>query len=105
MSTDGTLSLSTVTHVIQAPLEQRVQVVWELSARKLDDRTCEYSNHLHGMATDETMAFFRDHGIPFEQGSAARQQALDTHNREETPNFAKSIERRAMRQLAARTLP
>jgi hypothetical protein len=74
----------------------KAQVVWELSARKLDDRTCEYRNHIYASATDKTMAFLEEHGIPFAQVREARQQATDAHNREETPNYARSIERRAM---------
>jgi hypothetical protein len=49
-----------------------------------------------GSATDETVAFFKEHGIPFESAHAARQEASHAHNLEETPNFAKSIERRAL---------
>jgi hypothetical protein len=74
----------------------RLQVVWELSARKTDDLTCEFTNHIHSSAIDETLAFFDKRGIPFERARDARQQASHAHNLEETPNFAKSIERRAL---------
>ena len=47
-------------------------------------------------AIDETMDFFAEHGIPFEKARDARQHASHAHNQEETPNFAKSIERRAL---------
>jgi len=71
-------------------------LLWELSAKKIDDDTCEYSNHIHASATDEFLAFIEKNGITFEQARAARQRASDSHNREETPNFAKSIERRSL---------
>jgi len=74
----------------------KLQVVWELSAKKVDDRTCEFTNHIHSSAIGETMAFFEKHGIPFEKARDARQQASHAHNREETPLFAKSIERKAL---------
>lgn len=74
----------------------KVQVVWELSAREINETTCEYSNHIHASATDEFLSFIEKNGISFEQAKKARQEASDTHNREETPNFAKSIERRAL---------
>jgi len=45
----------------------KVQVVWQLSARKLDDQTCEYSNHIHESATDEFVAFLKENNIPFEK--------------------------------------
>jgi hypothetical protein len=73
----------------------KLQVIWELSAKKTDDQTSEFTNHIHSSAIDETLAFFDRHGIPFEQARDARQQASHAHNLEETPNFAKSIERRA----------
>jgi hypothetical protein len=73
-------------------------VVWELSVRRIDDETTEYGNHIHASALDETPAFFKKHGIAFEKAAAARQAASDAHNREETPNFRKSIERHALSQ-------
>jgi hypothetical protein len=76
----------------------KVHVMWELSVRKLDSQTCQYSNHIHASATEEFMAFLKEHNIPFERARDARHQASDSHNREQTPNMAKSIERRALRQ-------
>src|SRR5271154_422353 len=76
----------------------KLQVVWELSAKKIDDRSCEYTNHIHSTATDQTLAFFKEHGIPFEKAHAVRQQASHAHNQEETPKFAKSIEQKALGQ-------
>lgn len=73
MQNDRTLSLSTVT----ATITTKVQVIWELSAGKLDDRTSVYSNHIHSSATDETMAFLDAHGVPFDKARDARQQASD----------------------------
>ena len=74
----------------------KVHLKWELSTKKIDNDTCEYSNHIHATATDEFLTFIDKNGITFEQARLARQQASDSHNREETPNFAKSIERRSM---------
>jgi hypothetical protein len=81
---------------ITAAGRSKARVVWELSVKKIDDRSCEYSNHIHASATDETMAFLEEHGIAFETAKRARQEASDAHNREETPNFAKSLERKAL---------
>jgi putative intracellular protease/amidase len=74
----------------------KLQVVWELSAKKIDDQTCAYTTHIHSSAIEETLAFFREHNIPFESAREARQHASHSHNQEETPKFAKSIERRAL---------
>ena len=74
----------------------KLQVVWELSAQKVDDQTCEFTNHIHSSAIDQTLAFLDEHGISLKQARAARQQASQAHNQEETPKFARSIERRAL---------
>jgi hypothetical protein len=76
----------------------KVKVEWTLSTRKIDDQTSEYINHIHASATDEFMAFIQEHGITLEQAAAARQAASDAHNQEETPNFATSIERHALKK-------
>jgi hypothetical protein len=74
----------------------KVRVVWELSVTPIDAQSCLYSNSIHSSATDEMLAFIATHGITFEQAAQARQAASDAHNKEETPNFAKSIERKAL---------
>jgi hypothetical protein len=74
----------------------KLQVIWELTVKKTGDNSCEFTNHIHSSAIDETLEFFEAHGIPFEKARDARQQASHSHNQEETPNFAKSIERRAL---------
>ena len=74
----------------------KLQVVWELSVKKIDEQTCEYTNHIHSTAIDQTLAFLKEHDIPFERARDARQRASHAHNQEETPKFAKSIERRAL---------
>jgi hypothetical protein len=74
----------------------KLQVVWELSVNKIDEQSCEYINHVHGTALDETLTFFQEHNIPFDKAHEARQSASHAHNQEETPKFAKSIERNAL---------
>jgi putative intracellular protease/amidase len=74
----------------------KLQVVWELSVKKIDQETCEYTNHIHSTAIDQTLAFLKAHDIPFELARDARQHASHAHNHEETPKFAKSIERKAL---------
>jgi hypothetical protein len=77
----------------------KLQVIWELSVRKTGEDSCEFTNHIHSSAIGETISFLKEHGIPFEKARDARQQASHTHNQEETPNFARSIERRALKTL------
>ena len=35
-----------ISDAVTAAGRNKVQVVWEFSARRLDDHTCEYSNHI-----------------------------------------------------------
>ncbi len=67
----------------------KLRVVWELSAKKIDDQSCEYTNHIHSTAIDQTLAFFKEHDISFERAHAARQQASHAHNQEETSQIRK----------------
>jgi hypothetical protein len=51
-----------ISDAITAAGRNKVQVVWELSVRNLNEHTCEYSNHIHASATDEFIGFFKRHG-------------------------------------------
>jgi len=85
--------------VITANGRTKVQVLWELKATRIDDERCEYTNEIHATATPEFFTFMEQHGITLAQAAAARQAASDLHNQEETPLFAKSIERKALTGL------
>jgi len=74
----------------------RVQVIWTLSVKRIDDRTCEYTNSVVAHPTAEFMEFIAKHNISFEGAAAARQRDGGDHNRRETPLFAASIERKAL---------
>ena len=75
----------------------KLQVVWELSAKKTDDNTCEYTNHIHSTAIAQTLEFLKAQNVTLDAASAARQQASHAHNVEETPKFARSIEELALK--------
>ncbi|AXC11589.1 hypothetical protein ACPOL_2265 [Acidisarcina polymorpha] len=74
----------------------RVQVIWTLSAKRIDDLTCEYTNSVQAHPTAEFMEFIASHKISFEEAAAGRQRDGGDHNRRETPLFAASIERKAL---------
>ena len=76
--------LVSISDAITTKGRTKVHLVWELSVKKIDDHTCEYSNHIHASATDEFLTFIEKNNVTFEQARAARQQASDSHNREET---------------------
>jgi hypothetical protein len=74
----------------------RVQVIWTLSVKKIDDNSCEYTNSVVAHPTAEFMDFIAKHNVSFEQAAAGRQHDGGDHNRRETPLFAASIERKAL---------
>ena len=76
----------------------RVQVIWTLSVKKIDDKSCEYTNSVVTHPTAEFMELIAEQGITFEDAAAARQHDGGDHNRRETPLFAASIERKALGQ-------
>lgn len=75
----------------------RVQVIWTLSVRPMDAKSCEYTNSVVAHPTQEFMDFIAAHDMSFEDAAAARQHDGGDHNRRETPLFAASIERKALR--------
>lgn len=75
----------------------RVQVVWDLSVEPIDDESCKYTNSVVSSAPDEYLAWLRDNNMTLKQAADARQAASSDHNSRETPLFAKSIERYALK--------
>jgi len=76
----------------------KMGVFWDLSVRRIDDKTCEFTNTVHSFATPELLDFLGKQGIPLEVFRTARRPNSEAHNRQETPLFAKSIERHALRR-------
>jgi hypothetical protein len=74
----------------------KVGVIWDLSVKKIDDQSCEFTNTVHSTSTPELMDFLAKQGIPWEVFRAARKPISEAHNKQETPLFAKSIERHAL---------
>ncbi|MGL4964874.1 MAG: hypothetical protein ACRC67_26855 [Inquilinus sp.] len=74
-----------------------IHVTWELSVKAIDKTRCEFTNRVRSFATDEMLAFLARQGIPFDIFRAQRQPMSIAHNQGETPLFAASIERAALR--------
>ncbi|MBY5520719.1 hypothetical protein [Rhizobium leguminosarum] len=74
-----------------------IHVTWELSAKRLDDARCEFTNRVRSYATDEMLTFLDRQGIPFDIFRTQRQPMSIAHNKGETPLFAANIERAALR--------
>lgn len=76
-------------------------VHWELSVKALDEGRCEFTNRVHTHPTPEFQAYLDRQGIPFDVFRAQRRPFSAAHNAGETPLFAASIERHALRRLSA----
>jgi hypothetical protein len=74
----------------------KVGVVWDLSVRKIDKQTCEFTNLVHSTSTPELLEVLAKQGIPWEVFKAARKPISEAHNKHETPLFAMSIEHHAL---------
>lgn len=85
-----------VSDAITASGRSKVQVLWELKATRLDEHTCEYTNEIHATATPEFLEYLKAHNLTLAQAAHDRQVASEAHNHEETPLFAKSIEKKAL---------
>jgi hypothetical protein len=74
-----------------------IHVTWELSVKSIGEGKCELANRVRSHATKEFQTFLARQGIPFDQFRAQRQPASTAHNQSETPLFAASIERAALK--------
>jgi hypothetical protein len=91
------LILESVSDVFTPSGRTTINVHWELSVRRLDDRRCEFTNHVRSTATEALLELLDRQGIPFEVFRTQRQPMSVAHNEGETPLFAASIERAALR--------
>jgi hypothetical protein len=91
------LILDSVSDVFTPAGRTTILVTWELSVKALDDGRVEFTNRVRSQATEEHLRFLDRQGIPFEVFRAQRQPMSTAHNQGETPLFAASIERAALR--------
>ncbi|WP_201698613.1 hypothetical protein [Paraburkholderia hiiakae] len=74
----------------------KVTVVWSFSAEAVDTDTTKFTNSVEVLSVPGYLEALEKRGIPFSKASEFAQQALTAHNAEETPLFAKDIERKAL---------
>ncbi|TCR70997.1 hypothetical protein [Rhizobium sp. BK376] len=74
-----------------------VHVRWELTAKKIAEDRCELTTHVQSFATDEMRALLERQGIPFDLLRTQNHPIAQAHNDAETPLFAASIGRAALR--------
>jgi hypothetical protein len=73
-------------------------VIWELIAERKEGDDHAFSNNVWVHTTKEFEEYMTTHRIPYEQARNSWQTAVDQHDEEETPEFAASIQRKALRQ-------
>jgi hypothetical protein len=56
---------------------------WELRAKKIDDHSSEYRNHIHASATDEFLEFIekKNNSVTFEQAGLGCETSRDLPDR------------------------
>lgn len=74
----------------------KIDVIWEMRVTKIDDDSCDFTNTVHTSAPPEMLDFLAKQGLAFDAFRSARRPNSEAHNRQETPLFAKSIERHAL---------
>ena len=95
------LVLDSVTDLFAPNGRTKILVTWELSVKALNPGQCELRNHVRSAATDHFLDFLARQGIPLEAFRAQRSPMSMAHVRDETPFFAASIERFALRRATA----
>jgi hypothetical protein len=71
-------------------------VIWELIATPVAEDRCDFANNVWVHTKEKYEQYLAEKGITYERAKANFQAAVDAHNAEETPLFAKSIERKAL---------
>lgn len=77
----------------------KINVIWDLRVKSINHASCELTNTVHSSAPPELLRFIAEQGLAFDAFRAGRRPHTEAHNRQETPLFAKSIERHALRQV------
>ncbi len=73
-----------------------VQLTWDMTVKPISDNSCEFTDTITLFETPSYLAFVEKSGVPAGHMKEGVKQAIDAHNADETPNFAKSIEKRAL---------
>jgi len=73
----------------------KLGITWDLRVAGLDATSCAFTNTVRSAATPELIELLTKQGIPVDVFASARKPNSVAHNRQETPMFAKSIERHA----------
>ncbi|MBA4056484.1 MAG: hypothetical protein C0490_17340, partial [Marivirga sp.] len=77
--------------------DTRLGIMWELKVKKLSETSCELSNHVVVLYTDEFRVLLNKANIlDLTSVKNSMSANVSAHNQEETPNFAQDIENKAL---------
>jgi len=74
----------------------KIVVIWSFNADAINADTTRLTNSVEVRSTTDYLEVLKKRGVPFSKASEVAQLALTAHNAEETPLFAKDIERKAL---------
>jgi hypothetical protein len=95
------LILESVSDIFTPAGRTTIHVLWEMSVKAIDGGRCEFTNRVRSRPTDEFKTYLDRQGIPFDLFRAQRQPRSIAHNQGETPFFAASLERAALKNGTA----
>lgn len=90
------IHLTSVSDMFVQGQRATVQLTWDMKVKAVSADTCEFTDTITLYDTPTLRAFVEKSGVPLDQMLAETKQAIDAHNAEETPNFARSIEKRTL---------
>lgn len=73
----------------------KIVVIWSFTAEAIDGETTKFTNTVEVRTAPGYLEALEKRGVLFDKASELAQQAVGAHNAEETPLFAKDIERKA----------
>lgn len=75
----------------------KLGIIWELKVKKITENSCEFTNVVTILMTDEFSSLLKKAGVTdLNPVKSLMGQNVSKHNKEETPLFAKDIESKAL---------
>lgn len=77
--------------------DTKLDIIWEIKVKSLTKTSCEFSNHVTVLLTEEFQKLLKKLGVhELRMVRAGMEENVKQHNLEETPLFARDIEGKAL---------
>jgi hypothetical protein len=73
-----------------------LQMIWDMTVKPLSENSCEFTDTITLFESPDLLAFAEKSGVTPAHMKEDVQQVINAHNAEETPNFAKNIEKKVL---------